>query len=80
MAMSDTVHWRDDDGPFWSSSMGLPRTGRWPIEDDELRIDLAIAADSSCCEVWASGNNIELTPTGPGLVIRGVIEKTEVRN
>jgi hypothetical protein len=55
-------------------------TGRWRIEVDQLCIDLATAADSGCYEVWASGNSIELRPTGPGLVIHGVIEKPADRN
>ena len=78
MEMTDHVHWRDAyrrDGTFWSSSMGRARTGRWRIEDGQLCIDLATAADSGCYEVWASGESIELRPTGPGLVIHGVIEK-----
>jgi hypothetical protein len=83
MEMTDNVHWRDGyrrDGTFWSSSMGLARTGRWRIEDDQLCIELATAADSGCYEVWASGNNIELRPTGPGLVIHGAIENPADRN
>ena len=83
MEMTDNVHWRDGyrrDGAFWSSSMGLERTGRWRIEDDQLCIDLATAADSGCYEVWASGISIELRPTGPGLVIHGMIEKPEGHN
>ncbi len=83
MEMTDHVHWRDGyrrDGTFWSSSMGMPRAGRWRIEDGQLCIDLAAAADSGCYEVWASGDSIELRPTGPGLVIHGVIEKPADRN
>jgi hypothetical protein len=83
MEMTDNVHWRDGyrrDGVFWSSSMGLARTGKWRIEDDQLCIELTTAADSGCYEVWGSGDSIELRPTGPGLAIHGVIEKPADRN
>jgi hypothetical protein len=78
MEMTDKVHWRD--GAFWSSSTGLARIGRWRIEDDQLCIGLATAADSGCYQVWAPGNGIELRPTGPELAIHGVIEKPAGRN
>jgi hypothetical protein len=78
MEMTDNVHWRDvyrRDGALLSYSMGVTRTGRWRLEDNQLCLDLETQSDSGCYEVWASGNGVELRPVGPGLTVCGVVER-----
>jgi hypothetical protein len=74
MEMTDNVHWRDvygRDGVLRSYSMGVTRTGRWRVEDNELCIDLETQSDSGCYEVWATGDSVELRPVGPGMAVHG---------
>jgi hypothetical protein len=81
--MTDNVHWRDvyrRDGALLSYSMGVTRTGRWRVEDNQLCLDLETQSDSGCYEVWVSGNGVELRPVGPGLTVHGVVEKPVERN
>ena len=78
MELTDEVHWREAylrDGSFKSHSMGRTRTGKWQVQKDELCVDVSPGADSSCYEVWISGNAVQLKPTGLGLPLEGVLQK-----
>jgi len=60
--------------------MGRTRVGRWSIQKDELCLDLGDGPDSGCFEVWLSGGNVDMRPTGLGLPLQGVIERATDRN
>jgi hypothetical protein len=59
--------------------MGRKRTGKWRIEDDALCVELTEYAESGCYEVWLASPKIELRPTGPGIQVEGVLQKSEAR-
>jgi hypothetical protein len=75
MEISDNVHWRDvyERSGALRSSMGQTRLGKWSIEGDALCLDLK-PPDAGCYEVWRSGKNIELRPTGAGVPLEAVIQ------
>ncbi len=78
MQMTDEVHWRyvyDRNGSLRTQSMGRTRVGKWSIQKDELCLDLGDGPDSGCFEVWLSGGNVDMRPTGLGLPLQGVIER-----
>jgi hypothetical protein len=75
MEITDSVHWRDvyeRGGGLRSYSMGHTRIGKWSIEGDELCLDLE-PPDAGCYEVWRSGKNVELRPTGAGTSLEGIV-------
>jgi hypothetical protein len=83
MDLTDEAHWREAyerDGTFRSRGMGQTRAGKWRIQEDELCIDLGMENDSGCYEVWMSGKNVELRPTGLGLMVQGVLQRPTERN
>jgi len=83
MQMTDEVHWRyvyDRNGTLRTQSMGRARAGTWSIQKDELCLDLGGGPDGGCFEVWLSGRNVEMRPTGIGLPLEGVIERSTDRN
>jgi hypothetical protein len=83
MDLTDEVHWREAyerDGTFRSRGMGRTRTGKWRIQEDELCVDVGTEDDGGCYEVWMSGKNVELRPTGLGLMVQGVLQKPTERN
>ena len=70
MQMTDEVRWRyvyDRNGSLRTQSMGRTRVGKWSIQKDELCLDLGDGPDSGCFEVWLSGGNVDVRPTGLGL-------------
>ena len=82
MEIRDNVHWRDvyeRSGALRSYSMGQTRLGKWSIEGDALCLDLK-PPDAGCYEVWRSGKNIELRPTGAGVSLEAVIQLPTDRN
>ena len=68
------------DGTLRSYSMGRIRLGKWLVQQDELCVDLGKEEAESCYEVWLSGSNVELRPSGLGLSLRGVLRKPTDRN
>src|SRR5262245_6498897 len=82
MQISDEVHWRDVyelGGTLRSYSMGRTRIGKWSVQGDELCLNLK-PPDGACYEVWRSGKNVELRPTGAGPPMEGIIEMPTDRN
>ena len=83
MEMTDEVHWRyvyDRDGTLRTHSMGRRRVGKWSVQKDQLCLDLGDGPDGGCFEVWLSGRNVELRPSGIGLPLEGVIDRPADRN
>ena len=77
MQMTDEVHWSyfyDRNGVLNTQAMGRKRVGKWAIQKDELCLDLGDGRDGGCFEVWLSGRNVELRPSGSGLPLEGVID------
>jgi len=76
MEISDGVHWRqvqDRDGTLRIYSIGRSTVGKWLIEKNENRFDFS-PPEGGCFEVWLSGKNVKLKPTGLGLAFEGVVE------
>jgi len=76
MEVSDGIHWRyvhDRDGTLRSYSVGRNTVGKWLIQHSEICFDLS-PPDGSCFEVWISGQNVKLKPTGLGMDLEGVLQ------
>lgn len=74
--LTDEVHYRfvyESDGTLRSYSMGVKQVGKWRIEKDDLCLFLQEAEDS-CYRVSQSGKRFELTPTGLGGPLDGILE------
>jgi hypothetical protein len=83
MRFTDEVHWGEVYGPngsLTSQDMGRKRVGTWRIQRDELCTDLGKDVGSNCYEVWMSGKNVQLRPSGSGLPLDGILEKPAGRN
>ena len=81
--MTDETHWRyvyERNGTLRTQAMGRTKVGRWSIQKNELCLDLGDSSDGGCFEVWLSGRNVEMRPTGIGLPLEGVIERPTDRN
>jgi hypothetical protein len=82
MQLTDEVHWRDvyeRDGSLRSYALGKKTVGRWAVEKDELCLYFK-EPDDGCYEVWLSGGRIEMTPSGLGLSIEGILQTPTDRN
>jgi hypothetical protein len=76
MQLTDEVHYRfvyDRDGTLHSYSMGVKKVGKWTIEKDQLCLYLGETEDG-CYEVTASGGRIEITPSGLGGTLDGILQ------
>ena len=76
MQLTDEVHFRDvydRDGTLRSYSMGTKKVAKWTIEKDELCLYFN-EPDDGCYEVSVSGDRIEMTPSGLGLSIDGILQ------
>jgi len=76
MQLTDEVHYRfayDRDGTLHGYSMGVKKVGRWTIEKDQLCLYLGETEDG-CYEVTASGGRIEMTPSGLGGTLDGILQ------
>ncbi|WP_370164598.1 hypothetical protein [Bradyrhizobium diazoefficiens] len=74
--LTDDVHYRlvyERDGTLRSYAMGVKKVGKWRVERDELCLDLG-ETDDGCYRVTLSGERIELTPTGLGGAIDGILQ------
>lgn len=74
--LTDEVHYRfvyESDGTLRSYSMGVKQVGKWRIEKDDLCLFLKETEDS-CYRVTQSGKHFELTPTGLGGPLDGILE------
>ena len=79
MQLTDEVHYRfvyERDGTLRSYSMGVKKIGKWVVEKDELCLDLG-ETDDGCYQVTLSGERIEMTPTGLGGTIDGILQPAE---
>jgi len=74
--LTDEVHYRlvyDPDGTLRSYSMGVKKIGKWHIEKDELCLDLG-ETDDGCFRVTLNGERVELTPSGLGGPLDGILQ------
>ncbi|WP_164936194.1 hypothetical protein [Bradyrhizobium nanningense] len=74
--LTDEVHYRlvyDPDGTLRSYAMGVKKIGKWHVDKDELCLDLG-ETDDGCYRVTLSGERIELTPTGIGGPLDGILQ------
>jgi hypothetical protein len=81
MQLTDEVHYRfvyERDGTLRSYSMGVKKVGKWVVEKDQLCLHLG-ETDDGCYEVTLRGDRIEMTPTGLGGSIDGIVQPA-VRN
>ena len=59
--------------------MGRKRTGKWPVDKDQLCIEFEKEPLPECYEVWLSGKEVELRREGL-LPLQGVLEPVTERN
>lgn len=74
--LTDEVHYRfvfDRDGALQSYAMGVKKNGKWRVDKDELCLDLG-ERDDGCYRVTLRDERIELTPTGLGGVLDGILQ------
>ncbi len=74
--LTDEVHYRfvfDRDGALQSYAMGVKKIGKWHVDKDELCLDLG-ERDDGCYRVTLRGERIELTPTGLGGALDGILQ------
>ena len=79
MQLTDEVHYRfvyDRDGTLRSYSMGVKKVGKWVVEKDELCLYLG-ETDDGCYQVTLSGERVEMTPTGLGGTIDGILQPAD---
>jgi hypothetical protein len=79
MQLTDEVHYRfvyERDGTLRSYSMGVKKTGKWAVEKDELCLYFG-EPDDGCYAVTTSGERIEMTPTGLGGTIDGILQPVD---
>lgn len=83
MQLTDEVHWGEVyglNGTLTSQEMGKKRVGTWRVQNDQLCTDFGKAGGSNCYEVWLSGKNVQLRPSGLGLPLEGILERPAERN
>ena len=76
MQLTDEVHYRlvyERDGTLRSYSMGVKKVGKWVVEKDELCLYLGEDEDG-CYQVALSGERIEMTPSGLGGTLDGILQ------
>ncbi len=74
--LTDEVHYRfvyESDGTLRSYSMGVKQVGKWRVESDELCL-MFEESENGCYRVSQYGSRFELTPTGLGGSIDGILE------
>jgi hypothetical protein len=79
MQLTDEVHYRfvyERDGTLRSYSMGVKKVGKWVVEKDELCLYLG-ESDDGCYQVTLGGERIEMTPTGLGGTIDGILQPAD---
>jgi hypothetical protein len=77
MVLTDEVHWRDvyePSGVVKSHSMGVQKTGKWSIEENELCVEIG-KEPPDCHEVWLSGVKVELRRPGLNFPVEGVLKQ-----
>jgi hypothetical protein len=79
MQLTDEVHYRfvyERDGTLRSYSMGVKKVGKWFVEKDEICLYLG-EGDDGCYQVTLSGDRIEMTPSGLGGPLDGILQRAE---
>lgn len=79
MQLTDEVHYRlvyERDGTLRSYSMGVKKIGKWVVEKDELCLYLRENEDG-CYQVALGGERIEMTPTGLGGTLDGILQPAD---
>jgi hypothetical protein len=79
MQLTDEVHYRlvyDRDGTLRSYSMGVKKVGKWIIEKDQLCLYLG-ETDDGCYQVTVSDDRIEMTPSGLGGTLDGILQPVD---
>jgi len=79
MQLTDEVHYRfvyERGGTLRSYAMGVKKAGKWTVEKDELCVYLG-EADDGCYAVNSSGERIEMTPSGLGGMIDGILQPAD---
>jgi hypothetical protein len=81
MQLTDEVHYRlvyERDGTLRSYSMGVKKVGKWAVQKDQLCLYLG-EDDDGCYEVTSIGERIEMTPTGLGGSLDGILQPADVK-
>jgi hypothetical protein len=79
MQLTDEVHYRfvyERGGTLRSYAMGVKKTGKWIVEKDELCLYLSETEDG-CYAVTSNGERIEMTPSGLGGMIDGILQPAD---
>ena len=79
MQLTDEVHYRfvyERGGTLRSYAMGVKKTGKWTVEKDELCLYLGETEDG-CYAVTSNGERIEMTPSGLGGMIDGILQPAD---
>ena len=79
MQLTDEVHYRfvyERGGTLRSYAMGVKKTGKWTVEKDELCLYLGETEDG-CYAVTSNGERIEMTPSGLGGMIDGILQSAD---
>ena len=79
MQLTDEVHYRfvyERDGTLRSYSMGVKKVGKWTVEKDDLCLYLG-ESDDGCYQVTLAGERIEMTPTGLGGTVDGILQPAD---
>ena len=79
MQLTDEVHYRfvyERDGTLRSYSMGMKKVGKWTVEKDDLCLYLG-ESDDGCYQVTLAGEQVEMTPTGLGGTVDGVLQPAD---
>lgn len=79
MQLTDEVHYRlvyERDGTLQSYSMGVKKVGKWTVEKDDLCLYLG-ESDDGCYQVTLAGERIEMTPTGLGGTVDGILQPAD---
>lgn len=74
--LTDEVHYRfvfERSGTLRSDAMSVKKTGRWAIEHDEICLYFD-ETDDGCYRVTIPGTHVELTPSGLGGMIDGILQ------
>jgi hypothetical protein len=78
MQLTDEVHYRfvyERDGTLRSYSIGVKKVGKW-VGKDEICLHLG-ESDDGCYQVTLSGDRIEMTPSGLGGPLDGILQRAE---
>jgi hypothetical protein len=81
MQLTDEVHYRfvyEHDGTLRSYAMGVKKSGKWVVSNDQLCLYLQ-ESDDGCYDVSQSGDSFTLTPAGLGLALTGNLQRISNR-